>query len=200
MKPLLTYRDYLQFLDDKGLDRTTEVRQVRPATCEFICHLFAVADFPNVLEIGRSAGHSYGLFRFLSPASFVVSIDPVLNPVAEQVHGLFDNSRYGKHLIVGTSDFLLDCNHEDAADRYSFVLIDGDHSYAAAKRDWDNLIDSGCLAAGAVVLFDNLNHGAGCGKVFYELDPTQYQKTMPCGYPGFKENGGTGPFGVVWLE
>jgi predicted O-methyltransferase YrrM len=57
-----------------------------------------------------------------------------------------------------------------------FVLIDGDHSYAGAERDW--MAIKGLLSTRSVVFFDNMQHGGGCGRFFSTLDPLWFHPEM----------------------
>ncbi|HXD31062.1 MAG TPA: class I SAM-dependent methyltransferase [Pyrinomonadaceae bacterium] len=57
-----------------------------------------------------------------------------------------------------------------------FVLIDGDHSYAGAERDWSAVKPK--LSSRCVVLFDNMSHGAGCGRFFSTLEPLWFHPEM----------------------
>jgi len=136
-------------------------RIMNPQVCRIIVSLFEEKNrFNNILEIGRSKGHSYGLFKFLAPHSCVVSIDPIYHKEVDKVVELFKDKNY--MFITGTS-------YEVARLRFKFdlVLIDGDHSYEWCLKDWNNIQNH--LAENAIVLFDDLDHPKGCGKVFYEI-------------------------------
>jgi len=189
--PITTYKDYLDFLKENGLEGVTEHKQIKPATAEYICSLFGQIGFESILEIGRSRGHSFGLMRFLLPDAFIVSVDPKPHPVAYRV-ALLD--AFDDHFLLfnslGWADLL---DHEP---KFDFVLVDGDHSYAGVKRDWDTI--QPYLQDRAVILFDNVNI-KGVARLFGEIDG--HEKFLPCDYPQFVECGYSAPFGVVlWYE
>lgn len=57
-----------------------------------------------------------------------------------------------------------------------FVLIDGDHTYAGAKRDWEAI--QPLLADRSIVFFDNMSHSSGCGRFFATLCPLWFHPEM----------------------
>jgi len=67
-----------------------------------------------------------------------------------------------------------------------FVLIDGDHTYEGAKRDWEAV--QPLLAARSVVFFDNMGHSGGCGKFFATLDPFWFHPEMAMTVRGLSTN------------
>jgi len=141
-------------------------RCLRADVCEYIEEITAQTEVHNILEIGRCAGRSFGFFRFLWPKAYVVSIDIHHFEAADRVAALYDNN----YLFVdGNSDTLASMH-----DVFDIVLIDGDHSYAGCKKDWDNVQSH--IRKGSLVLFDDLGHGGGCGNVFHEL--TEFKKDV----------------------
>jgi hypothetical protein len=153
-----TFNEYLGFLKQHHLGDVLR-KELKPDACELIAELSAEHQFTNILEIGRSRGFSFGLFRYLNPAAFVVSIDIVHRPEADRVAEQFDDNYL---FIVGTSKAVRHLGLQ-----FDLVLIDGDHSYAGAKQDWENVQSS--LAPSSIVLFDNVYHPAHCGRVFEEI-------------------------------
>src|SRR6266536_2239310 len=65
---------------------------------------------------------------------------------------------------------------EFAERNQEYVLIDGDHSYDGARRDWEAIRP--LLAERSVVFFDNMRHSAGCGSFFASLDPLWFHPEM----------------------
>jgi predicted O-methyltransferase YrrM len=193
------YADYLDFLAEHKLLEDSRVREIKPWTAEFICHLFDCFEFPRILEIGRSHGHSFGLFRWLSPTSTVVSIDPRPTKTAQRVADLSD----GPYQFINKSSD--NAFREGVGDNFNLILIDGDHRRRGASRDWRNTLH--VAAPGAIVIFDNLDHSQGCGVVFHkeiqvEEGSRVRRKFEPYGgrkaWPPGKEFCGT--FGVVELD
>lgn len=113
----------------------------------------------TILEIGRSAGFSMGFFAFMFPDATIVSIDIVHNPVSDEIVSMFPNRCIQ---IVGTSNIVTRLPYS-----FDIVLIDGSHTYAGCKLDWDNI--QNCIRSGTVVIFDDLDSALGCGKVFYDI-------------------------------
>jgi hypothetical protein len=63
-----------------------------------------------------------------------------------------------------------------------FVLIDGDHTYVGAERDWEAVQPH--LAERSVVFFDNMGHSGGCGRFFATLDPLWFHPEMAIAIQG----------------
>ena len=190
------YADYLQLLQDHGLLLASLPRAIRPWTAQFICHLFDCRAFPRILEIGRGQGHSYGLFRWLSPQSLIVSVDPVPDPAAQRIADAFPGP-YQFIDMTSNAAFL-----QGLGQQFDLILIDGNHHHRAARQDWQHTLQ--VAAPEAVVLFDNLEHVDGCGKAFREIvvgGPVR-RKLAQCGdtsvWPRDKLSRGT--FGVVLLR
>jgi predicted O-methyltransferase YrrM len=154
------YNDYITFLKNNNLFDIVRYRSMNDLGCEYITSLLIRKKFNNILEIGRSKGYTFGLFKFFSPDSMVISIDIVHTEESELLANMMQRPY---NLIQGTSD-----NIKEIDIKYDLVLIDGDHSYDGCKKDWINIQDY--LNENAIVIFDDLDHGGGCGQVFYELD------------------------------
>jgi len=170
----MTYEDYVAYMKEHGFFDKMQGRILNPEMCPKIIESLTKLDAKNILEIGRFKGHSLGLFRFICPDAKVVSIDTVNHKEATAIAEHFG----GCELVNGTSDKL-----KKRTDKFDFILIDGDHSYKWAKRDWDNV--QNVLGSPCIVVFDDLDHGYGCGKAFYELEgyDTEIIKTSK-GYDG----------------
>ena len=118
--------------------------------------------FKNILEIGRYMGYSLGIFICFSPDSVITSVDykMQLTPILPKLLNALAIKK-SVYLVHGTSD-------ATPASKYDFVLIDADHTYAGAKKDWDNV--KGKLAPGAVIVFDDVYRiGNLCNEVRAEL-------------------------------
>lgn len=187
------YSEYLDFLRSHKLLKPTLVRQLRPWACHFLCHLFDDRNFCNILEIGRSAGHSYGLLRWLSRGAHIVSVDPSPTKAAVQV----------AELMGGAYEFI-DKKSSDAfragdiKGPFDFVLIDGDHTFKCAAADWGNVQD--VLTPNAVVMFDNLDHGKGCGEVFHMIEETDHITKVNLSDPAVWPAAVKVHVGVVFVE
>lgn len=160
------HAQYLEFLAFHQLEALTAQRCIRADVCEYIEELTCETEVHNVLEIGRCAGRSFGFFRYLWPKAYVISIDINHSDAADKVAALYDSNYL---FIDGDSSALTDIDVV-----FDVVLIDGDHSYAGCKKDWDNIQSH--IQKGSIVLFDDLGHGGGCGTVFHEL--VDYQKDV----------------------
>lgn len=139
----------------------------------------------TILEIGRFKGFSLGLFKYFSPDSLVVSVDPVLHMEACQIAQQFKRVVLVTGTVVDIDPWL--------GVGLDFVLIDGDHQYLSAKLDW-RMIDWR-LHQGAGVFFDNLTHPAGCGKVYEEVK----EGKTPIGTIYRKERV-DGDSGIIWVD
>ena len=95
-----------------------------------------------------------GMFKYFFPDSEIVSVDIEMHPEVNLIMELL-----GKiELIHGTSDDLPE-------GRYDCVLIDGEHSYDGALKDWNNV--KGKINKNGIVIFDNV--AMACGQVFYDI-------------------------------
>ena len=119
----------------------------------------------RVLEIGRSRGYSLGWFCMLHEVTHVASIDPNRTEFDIKVEG-YCRSSYSTTTLdihVGTSDTF---QFSDVP--FNFALIDGNHRYEWAKKDWENILPH--MHPSGAVYFDNLKHMDGCGRAFTEID------------------------------
>jgi predicted O-methyltransferase YrrM len=126
----------------------------------------------HILEIGRYMGYSLGMMLSVSPQSRITSIDVALQPtpVLAKIVNAF-SIETTTTLIHGDSDTTPEA-------RYDFVLIDGDHTYSAAKKDWDNVKHK--LQTNAAVMFDDVYKlGNLLDEVVAELGVT-LQDTVTC--------------------
>ncbi len=161
---MIGYKDYLDWIKKKyGDEFLTEISAKRLPDKESsrIVQIMQEKCPYRILEIGRFKGFSLGLFKYFSPIGWLVSIDPVLHIEAVQIASNFDEVI----LLTGTTD---DIQQIDLTHKFDFVLIDGDHTYDSAKKDWENV--KNYLNTGACVFFDNLRHPEGCGRVYDEID------------------------------
>lgn len=155
-----TYDSFTEFLKTSEITNAIMSRELGANPCNWICDNLRDHEFKNILEIGRSKGHSLALFKYLWPDSSVVSVDVVYHKEVDRVLDYFSTS--------GSIDIVHgNITRFDGDQIFDLVLIDGDHSYQGAKLDWDCIQKN--IGPGSIVLFDDLGHGGGCGKVFYDI-------------------------------
>ena len=77
------------------------------------------------------------------------------------------------HFFRGDSSRLIATHCRPPVD---FALIDGDHSYAGAERDWRAI--EPMLQQRSAVYLDNMDHSDGCGRFFAELSPLWFHPSM----------------------
>ena len=163
------YSEYFNFLKSNDISENVLGKALRKEICNKIASILLEEKPKNILEIGTFKGFSLGMFRYFSKESSVISIDIQKHLEAKQISDLFGNCQ----LIHGGSDQL----HQQNIDaKFDLILIDGDHNYAGCKKDWDNVqphINDKCI-----ILFDDLGHKRGCGRVFYDIDNPQYFKDV----------------------
>jgi len=160
-KPTLEYDDYLHFIRNKlGNSVTDDIlkKSINPIAGQKICELLRYNGSKQILEVGTYKGATLGLYKFILPDSEVLTIDPVLNQESVLISELYES---GVEFHTGTIDNL------ESDKKFDFVLIDGDHTYDSCLNDWLNV--QKFLADKAVICFDDIDHGAGCGNVFYEI-------------------------------
>lgn len=166
------YSDLVAVLEEADLYKDMKHGWMTPFSYEYLAKLIQAQKFPNILEIGRSTGHSFAVFSYFSPDSYVVSIDPYgpgeihagYKATADKVADLLgQNYKY----INGTS---FDIKEQGIL--FDLVLIDGDHTGLWPEKDWKNI--QGLLSPDAIVIFDDY----WMGPVRYAVDNiTGYQKS-----------------------
>jgi predicted O-methyltransferase YrrM len=186
------YADYLSHLERHGLLEASLVRQIKPWTAQALCHLFDCYTLPRILEIGRSAGHSFGLLQWLAPDAHVLSVDctprPTAAHIAKSLGGFYtfidlpSDEAFEKHWIHGPFDF---------------VLLDGGHAPRQVASDWENVTK--VIEPNAIVMFDNLDM-AGCKRVFDAIteEEGRVRKRHLCP-PSVWPAGAGGTSGLVFL-
>ncbi len=178
-----TYNKFLQFLEESEITKSIMSREMNPAPCNWIFENLQEKRFSNILEIGRSKGHTLALFKYLWPESNIVSVDIHYYPEVGKVLNYFNTS--GSIEIING-----DITKFEGDQIFDLVLIDGDHSYGGAKLDWDSIQNN--IGSGSIVAFDDLGHSGGCGKVFYDLQDVYETET-------FHNDEGIECFGVVYI-
>lgn len=182
------YSSYLKRLESCGIDETMFGKLIGPLQCEEIFNSVKSEFVLNILEIGRSKGHSFGFFKHSFPNAKVVSIDIVHDKDCDVVASCFDKNY---EFLIGTSKLL-----EQREDKYDIILIDGDHSYEGALADWENV--QGSFGDNCIVCFDDIartkthRKNFGCGKAFNEIQ--DYRKQV------FKDKRGIPHLGIVYIE
>jgi predicted O-methyltransferase YrrM len=193
------YTDYVDLLHEHGLLKQTFTGALKIWTCSGFAHLFDLLKPNSILEIGRCDGHSLGLFRFLAPEALIVSVDPAPRPHAQKVIDFMDErARSQGHdpktvFIDKTSDAAFAGGGGIGEYRYDFALIDGDHTYEGAKRDWENT--KPLMVKNGVVAFDNTE--MKCGKVFYEIKDLETVQPFHINFRADPADGGQ--YGFVFM-
>lgn len=182
------YTDYTGYMAKHGMLQQTLTKALKIWTCCGIAHVFDLLKPKRILEIGRFDGHSLGLFCFLAPEAEIISVDPAPRPHSNKIAEWFDND---VKLINKTSDQAF--ADGDIGGPFDFALIDGDHGYAGAKRDWINT--QKVMAPHGVVCFDNIE--MACGKVFHEI--TDFEKVEPFHVSFRGQPGDGGHYGLVFM-
>ena len=145
----MNYPNFLEYLKEHDLECVLSRACHKSAPWFFSCE----KQFNKILEIGRCKGHSLAIFKLLWPDSYLLSIDTILHPEVAKVLDHFKGKGITK-LLHG------DVRKLNETTIFNLVFIDGDHTQAGALKDWNGR---------SVVVFDDLDHGYGCGKVFYNL-------------------------------
>lgn len=176
---------------DKPRRRQWE-RALAPASCEFLCHLFDLREFKRILEIGRAAGHTLGLFRWLAPSATIVSVEIRPQPIAEYIarHGDPDLAR--TFLIDKASDAAFADGDMQEYAPYDLILIDGDHRRPQVRLDWQYA--QRVIQPTGVVLFDDVQFGGPAG-VFGKIKHRKSLLHSHSRVPG----GNRGRMGVVFM-
>jgi predicted O-methyltransferase YrrM len=155
-----TYQTFKEFLASKKITPSIFSRELGPLPSAWICDNLQELNPSNILEIGRSKGHSLALFKYLWPDCKIVSVDVVYHQEVDQVINCFKGTAPIEIINGDITKFTGD-------QIFDIVLIDGDHSYQGAKLDWDSIQEN--IKSGSIVIFDNID--SPCGKVFYDLIP-----------------------------
>lgn len=151
--------EYIEMLRKHDLYTKALPHHINESCLHSFASRFAHIKPKRILEIGRSAGFSMGFFAHAFPDAVVVSIDIRHNQVSDEIVKLLPNRCIQ---IIGTSKCL-----NLLSFKYDLVLIDGDHTFEGCCEDWNNVLPF--LNIGSVVIFDDLDAPAGCGKVFKAL-------------------------------
>ena len=159
------FEQYSNYLFKHGISDSILTKAIHKDICNQLVPILKDVQPKNVLEIGTFKGFSMGMFRFFVPDSNVVSIDPTSYKEAQNIASLFGNCT----LINGDSNKL-----KNITTKFDFILIDGDHTYNGCKQDWDNIQNN--MSDKCIVVFDDLGHLRGCGKVFYDISDNKYTK------------------------
>ena len=196
---MILYSDYCDLLHTHGLLRGTLTKAIKIWTGCGFAHTFDMLMPQTIFEIGRFDGHSLGLMRFLAPAATIVSVEPQPRPHATAVLEFLDKRAMAlgftpKTIYVNkTSDRAFGDGDVEKHGPYDFALIDGDHSYEGALRDWGNT--KGVMAPDGVVAFDNTE--MACGRVFSRID--DYETVMPFHVNFRKDPADGGQYGLVFM-
>jgi predicted O-methyltransferase YrrM len=122
-------------------------KKINPNRFEGLHSLFIQHDFKVGLEIGRNSGYSAVAFTTFYPKATLDSIDIRGRHQHKKVFeamGVADRI----NIIVGNSTSIPESKI------YDYVLIDGDHSYRGAKKDWERIQPHICQ--GSFVIFDDI--------------------------------------------
>tara|TARA_R110000824_G_scaffold132206_2_gene294540 strand:- start:216 stop:740 length:525 start_codon:yes stop_codon:yes gene_type:complete len=152
----MNYPNFLEYLKEHDLECVLSRACHKSAPWFFSCE----KQFNKILEIGRCKGHSLAIFKLLWPDSYLLSIDTILHPEVAKVLDHFKGKGITK-LLHGNVRKL------NETTIFNLVFIDGDHTQAGALKDWNGIQKN--IKKGSIVVFDDLDHGYGCGKVFYNL-------------------------------
>ena len=163
------YEEYLEFLLKHEISPKVLDKALHKDICNQLVPILVKNNPKNILEIGTFKGFSMGLFRYFIADSNVVSIDIVRYKEAAIIASLFNKCE----LIEGQSTEIL---RRNIRTKFDLVLIDGCHTYSGCKSDWLNIKNN--MANRCMILFDDLGHKRGCGKVFHQIEGCQYAKQV----------------------
>jgi predicted O-methyltransferase YrrM len=144
------------------------IQQVPEELAQLICLCAAFGPFASSLEIGTAAGGTTRIMRDYVAIGSTVVIDDGRHPKFPVWQN--DNRQH----IGNLSEFIGD-SHSDAANdflvqlnrKYDLVGIDGDHSEAGVRMDW-NMVRP-FLQSGAIVWFHDIRRWDGVAALWEEL-------------------------------
>jgi hypothetical protein len=139
--------------------------------------VFTVLRPSYIVEIGTNHGLTSGFMWSLArqiglPSVCIQTFDIVASSLAPVIWKGIDAAKEIK-FIHGDSSSMIP---KVCADSVEFALIDGDHTFEGARRDW-RAIES-LLAERSVVFFDNMQHAGGCGVFAASLSPLWFHPEM----------------------
>lgn len=128
----------------------------------------------KILEIGTRTGLSLCqlMSAYIDPTVIekVICIDPFLDPYTSK-HLVLKNLRY-LNLPTDKIEFLVGLSQDflpTLTDLFDYILVDGDHSKEAARKDLEAA--HGLLAPGGVIVFDDISDAPGeCALIDVWLD------------------------------
>lgn len=186
-----------------GNSRSMPVERVKPGIETFqtpfelerMLDLFHAASPAKVLEIGSWQGGT--LWHWLE-APVVVAVDDTMR-MAGAWESWADEAGSELHLLHGSSLDEAIVEQARALGPYDFVLIDGDHTYAAVKADWENYRTM--VAPGGVVLFHDIfpRPDYGVDQVWSEIKAEIGAQTVEICETSTPDDPRWGGLGVVWL-
>ena len=143
--------------------------------CNYLEIIYSITRFynhpPNVLEIGVSDGTtSLAFLKALSEINVnkLISVDmSACQNLATRSVEFFGLQQWWDFRLQESDKFFASNNK-----KFDIIFIDGDHTYAGAKRDFDNAVK--CLNQGGIILIHDAfmhscAHEPGCSKVVYEV-------------------------------
>jgi len=151
----------------------------------------------RVLEIG--AWHGGTLWHWLRGSDDVVVIDDGMRRADDWKQWASDACS-SLNLIQGYSQEPDTVNAARELGPYDFMFIDGDHSYASVRADWDNY--SPMLADGGVVAFHDIlpRPGYGVSQLWDELTSVEGARYMTiCQNAVLPGNEGRCGIGLLYL-
>ena len=138
-----------------------------------------------IVEIGTYHGLTsafmWKLNKELGQLSKVITFDIAASKLAPLIWRSLGASGFVTFIHGDSADMI----PKKCEEGIEFALIDGDHSYNAAERDWRAI--QPLLAPRSVVFFDNMQHPGGCGKFFSTLQPLWFHPEMAIAVSGLTE-------------
>lgn len=129
--------------------------------------------FNRFVEIGCDEGGSLYVYSrlFLNPGADIYTVDIFFKPTANKVIGKLTDLGYKVHPVTAYSQDLDVKNFN-----YDLLHIDGDHSYASVRGDFDRCYPS--VSEGGVCLLHDTLLWPGAIKTREELEKTHNTKTF----------------------